>query len=88
MTKCQAGTIRTSHVMGCQVHTIGKTIRPLFEDPITNTVLCNMCTHISSMQYMNKPIICWKMAPVGCSQTPMWLCNLNTHTCYAVVGTP
>ena len=82
MTKCQAGTILTSHIMGCQVHTIGKAIRPFFEDPITNTVL--RC----SMQYMNKPIICWKMAPVGCSQTPMLLCNLNTHTCYGVVGTP
>ena len=25
---------------------------------------------------------------VGCSQTPMLLCYLNTHACYGVVGTP
>ena len=30
MTKVQAGTILTSQVMDCQVHTIGKAIRPLF----------------------------------------------------------
>ena len=36
MTKFQHGTIFTIQVMGCQVHTIGKAIRPLFTDPVTN----------------------------------------------------
>ena len=36
VTKFQAGTILlTSQVMDCQVHAIGKAIRPLFADPIT-----------------------------------------------------
>ena len=36
MTKFQAGTILTSQVMDCQVHAIGKAIRPLFADLVTN----------------------------------------------------
>ena len=35
MTKFQAGTILTSQVMDCQVHAIGKAIRPLY--PVTYT---------------------------------------------------
>ena len=35
MTKFQDGTILTSQVMDCQVHAIGKAIRPLFADPVT-----------------------------------------------------
>ena len=36
MTTFQAGTILTSQVMDCQVHAIGKAIRPLFADLVTN----------------------------------------------------
>ena len=36
MTKFQAGTIlHTSQVMDCQLHVIGKAIRPLIADPVT-----------------------------------------------------
>ena len=35
MTKFQAGTMHTSQVMDCQVHAIGKAIRPIFADPVT-----------------------------------------------------
>ena len=38
MTKFQAGTILTSHVMDCKVHAIGKVTRPLFADPVTYEV--------------------------------------------------
>ena len=38
MTKFQAGTILTSQVMDCQVHAIGKVIRPLFVDLVTNNL--------------------------------------------------
>ena len=31
MTKFQAGTIHTSHNMDCQVHSIGKAIRPFLQ---------------------------------------------------------
>ena len=35
MTKIQAGNIHTSQVMDCQVHAIGKAMRPLFTDLVT-----------------------------------------------------
>ena len=31
----QGDTVLTSEVMNCQVHVIGKAIRPLFADPVT-----------------------------------------------------
>ena len=34
-TKFQGGRIFTNKVMGCQVHVIGKAIRPLFADQVT-----------------------------------------------------
>ena len=40
MTKLQAGNILTSQVMDCQVCGIGKAIRLLFADPVTNKVYC------------------------------------------------
>ena len=36
MTKLQAGNVHTSQVMDFQVHAIGKAIRLLFADPVTN----------------------------------------------------
>ena len=42
MTKFQGGTIFTGEVMGCQVHAIGKAIRPLFPDLETY-----MCTGVT-----------------------------------------
>jgi len=36
VTKFQDGIVITTEVMGCQVHAIGKAIRPIFADPVTN----------------------------------------------------
>ena len=36
LTEFQDSTVITMEVMGCQVHAIGKAIRPLFADPVTN----------------------------------------------------
>ena len=35
MTKFCNGTLITMEVMGCQVHAIGRAIRPFFTDPVT-----------------------------------------------------
>jgi len=35
VTEFQDGTFITLEVMGCEVHAIGKAIRPLFTDPVT-----------------------------------------------------
>ena len=35
MTEFQDGNFIAMEVMGCQVHAIGKAIRPLFADPVT-----------------------------------------------------
>ena len=35
-TEFQDGTIITVEVLDCYVHAIGKAIRPLFADPVTN----------------------------------------------------
>ena len=35
MKKFQAGTLLLSQVLGCQVHAIGKAIRPTFADTVT-----------------------------------------------------
>ena len=50
MTKFQAGTIRTSQVMDCQVHAIGKA-GPLFADPVTFIFKVNIgiCTVLISV---------------------------------------
>ena len=36
VSKFQVGTILKCHTMDGQTHTIGKTLRPLFADPVTN----------------------------------------------------
>jgi len=35
VTEFQDGTFITMEVMGCQIHAIGKAIRPLSADPVT-----------------------------------------------------
>ena len=40
MTKFQVGTILTYLTTDGQMHTIGKAIRPLFADPVTNDPTC------------------------------------------------
>jgi len=37
VTKFCAGTVLTSQVMGCQIRAIGKAIRLLFAEPVTNS---------------------------------------------------
>jgi len=36
VTKFCVGTLFRSQVMNCQTHAIGKAIRPLFAEPVTN----------------------------------------------------
>ena len=45
MTKFQAGTILKTHVMDCQVHAIGKAIRPLFADQVTYIIMTGEPMH-------------------------------------------
>ena len=51
MTKFQAATILSSHVMDCQVHAIGKTIRLLFTDLVTFTLQYGCVTGRTQQNY-------------------------------------
>ena len=60
MTKFQASTILASQVVDCQVHAIGKAIRPLFTHPVTY----NMCmvnihnyTHMISLRMLEVVLV-------------------------------
>ena len=83
MTKFQTGTILTSQVMDCQVHTIGKTIRPFSQ--IRSHMCCMIMDQFKGVYKVQDGVTCHSTR--SCVFKLVMPCQESSHLLsFALIG--